>query len=160
MRVKGTAGFTLIELMIAVTIVAILAAVAYPSYTSYIAQSRRSDAQIALSQTAARMEKFFTQCSVYPTLTSQLNSGSITGCTGLGLPNVNSPDGHYTLALVVPTAALGCTGGVPATACFVLQATPVGPQLTADGSKCGTFTLSATGLKNATGSDSTRCWKK
>lgn len=166
MKSKTTTGFTLIELMITVVIVAILAAVAYPSYTSYIAQSRRSDAQIALTQTAARMEKFFTQCGQYPTTNAELDGGSIvaTGgsaaCSGLGLPNRNSPDERYTLALVAPTAALGCTAGVPATQCFVLEATPVGPQLAADGGKCTTFTLSATGIKKATGTDSAKCWKK
>ncbi|HET9108841.1 MAG TPA: prepilin-type N-terminal cleavage/methylation domain-containing protein, partial [Steroidobacteraceae bacterium] len=41
-------GFTLIELMIAVVVVAILMAIAVPSYESYVEKSRRTDAKTAL----------------------------------------------------------------------------------------------------------------
>jgi type IV pilus assembly protein PilE len=63
-RVRRTAlarhaGFTLIELMITVAIVAILAAVAFPSYTAYIQRSRISDATGLLSMTRVRLEQFF-----------------------------------------------------------------------------------------------------
>ena len=40
--VRGAGGFTLIELMITVVIVAILASVAYPSYTAYVARGHRT----------------------------------------------------------------------------------------------------------------------
>lgn len=53
------AGFTLIELMIAVAIVSILAAVAYPQYTSYVTRSRLAEATGTLSVTRVRMEQYF-----------------------------------------------------------------------------------------------------
>lgn len=53
------AGFTLIELMITVAIVAILASVAVPTYTAYIQRSRISDATGLLAMTRVRLEQFF-----------------------------------------------------------------------------------------------------
>jgi len=58
-------GFTLIELMIVVAIVAILAAVALPSYNNSIDKSRRADAQSALLGFSQAMEQFFTANSTY-----------------------------------------------------------------------------------------------
>lgn len=60
-----TEGFTLIELMITVAIVAILAAIAYPSYQDQVSSSRRSDAQGALSSFALAMERHFTSNNTY-----------------------------------------------------------------------------------------------
>lgn len=55
------AGFTLIELMITVAIVAILASVAYPSYKEYVAKSRRSEARTVLSSAQQWMERFYSE---------------------------------------------------------------------------------------------------
>jgi type IV pilus assembly protein PilE len=52
-------GFTLIELMIVVAIVAILAAIAIPSYTDYIRRGRLTDAISKLSAMRVRMEQYF-----------------------------------------------------------------------------------------------------
>lgn len=149
---KRLDGFTLVEMMIVVVIIAILAGIAYPSYTRYVAQTRRADAQIALTQTAARLEKFFTQCNRY---TANLG-GTFDNCTGLGV-NPNSPDGHYTLAI-----AAGPTGDIATS--FVVTATPVGTQLAQDGSRCRTLSLDSQGIKSATGSEGGptggTCWKR
>jgi len=54
-------GFTLIELMITVAIVAILASIAYPSYTDYIVRSRRTEAQTVLVAASQWMERFYSE---------------------------------------------------------------------------------------------------
>jgi type IV pilus assembly protein PilE len=52
-------GFTLIEVMITVAIIAILAAVALPAYSDYIMRGRVADATRALSARRAAMEQYF-----------------------------------------------------------------------------------------------------
>jgi type IV pilus assembly protein PilE len=54
-----TRGFTLIELMVAVAIVAILAAIALPAYNDYILRSRIPDGTNALAALRARMEQYY-----------------------------------------------------------------------------------------------------
>lgn len=64
-RSSGQAGFTLIELMIAVAIIGILAAIAYPSYLEHVKSTRRGDAQGDLASFANAMERYYTRNSTY-----------------------------------------------------------------------------------------------
>jgi type IV pilus assembly protein PilE len=57
--VKAQTGFTLIELMIAVAIVAILASIALPSYQQSIIRGHRSAAQAEMMDIANRQQQFF-----------------------------------------------------------------------------------------------------
>lgn len=59
MQQSSHRGFTLIELMIAVAVVAILAAVALPSYSEYIKRSRVPVGLDAMSAYAIRMEQYY-----------------------------------------------------------------------------------------------------
>ena len=52
-------GFTLIELMITVAIIAILAAVALPAYSTYVTRARITDAVKGLSEMRLKMEQYF-----------------------------------------------------------------------------------------------------
>lgn len=58
-------GFTLIELMVAVAVVAILAAVALPSYTDYVTRSKFTEAHTHLSDLRVKMEQFFQDNRTY-----------------------------------------------------------------------------------------------
>jgi type IV pilus assembly protein PilE len=58
-------GFTLIELMITVAIVAILAAVALPSYSAYVMRANVTDAAKGLSEMRLKMEQYFQDQRTY-----------------------------------------------------------------------------------------------
>ena len=47
---RGTRGFTLVEVMIALVVVAVLAMIAVPAYQDSIRKSRRSEAFTALAE--------------------------------------------------------------------------------------------------------------
>ncbi len=61
----GQGGFTLVELMIAVAVVAILAAVSMPAYTSFVQRSRVPPALMALLSYQLRMEQRFQDMGSY-----------------------------------------------------------------------------------------------
>lgn len=135
MRLKAN-GFTLIELMIVIAIVAILVMIAIPSYEKFITKSRRVDGQSSLMDLAVHMERYFTQNNTY---------------TGATLANMAvaaaSPESHYTLAINNANAAG-----------YAIQAAPQGVQASKD-TLCGTLTLDNLGQKGQTGAGATSdCW--
>jgi len=58
-------GFTLIELMAVVIIIAILASIAYPSYRDYILRGKITEAVSSLSELRLRAEKWFADNRTY-----------------------------------------------------------------------------------------------
>jgi len=140
-------GFTLIEVMITVVIIAIIATVAIPSYQSQMAQSRRSDAKIHLLEIMNRQDVFKSNYGVYTAVI--LAPGGCTGSAcGLNLASANSKEGYYSIA-----GAAGPTGSVASS--IQLTATPVGGGKQ-DGDACGNFVFDSTGVKSVSGSG--KCW--
>ncbi len=100
---RSERGFTLIELMIVVAIVAILAAVGYPSYRDHVARGQRSQGQQVLMDMAQRQEQF---------LLDQRQYNANPGAGGLGVSNNLPPGFRYT----VPNPLTGVNNGtVPPT---------------------------------------------
>lgn len=61
-------GFTLIDSMITIFIVAVLSVIAYPSYRQYILVSHRVEAKMMLMNVANQEEQFFLQAGHYASL--------------------------------------------------------------------------------------------
>jgi len=58
-RARAGSGFTLLELMVAVAIIAILTAIALPAYNTYVLRSKLTEAHNALSNFYVQMEQYF-----------------------------------------------------------------------------------------------------
>ena len=119
-------GYTLMELMIAVAIVAILATLALNSYSNATTRSRRAAIQSHMMEVASRQEQLLLDTRLYsdaspplPALRSELTA-------------------HYTLAVTV------ANGATPPT--FLITATPIGNQLAND-TRCGTLSLNHLGVR-------------
>jgi type IV pilus assembly protein PilE len=82
-------GFTIIELMIVVAIVAILAAVAMPIYSDYVMRSRLPEAHGALSTGRVRAEQWFQDQRVYTGFAcpTDTNFWRYTGCGNAAAAN-------------------------------------------------------------------------
>ncbi len=132
---RAIAGFTLIELMIVVAVVAILASIAVPSYQEQIRKSRRAQAKADVVEYMQMAERYFTVNNTY---------------VGFALPVAVSPreagaTARYNLAASTQTATA-----------LVLTATAVGPQAS---DRCGNLSVSNTGLKTESGTATlAECW--
>jgi type IV pilus assembly protein PilE len=141
------AGFSLIELMITVAIIAILGAVAVPLYNSSVRKSRRTEAKTAILDFAAREERLYATQNVYSTDPVAL------GYTAAGGSWPVSTGQYYQIE--APTIG-PATATTPGTFSVTVDPAPGSPQL--QDSICTSFTVTQTGLQSAAGSDPTQCW--
>lgn len=128
---RVTGGFTLVEMLVCLSLIGVLLGIALPTYREHIQRVRRLDAQKSLVELAQSLERFYT------------SRGSYLGAT---LPFEQSPrearEAYYRL---------GFASG-PEESRYVLQAEPVGAMA---GDACGVLTLASSGLRGAA---TERCW--
>ena len=137
-----SAGFNLIEMLIAVAIMGIIAAMALPSYQASVLRSGRSEAKSILLQVASNQERFFSANNSYSTNADPLVAPPAA--------TVTSETGLYQVTVAA------CGGGNIAN-CFVATATPQNNQAN---DSCTTITLSNTGVRGATGDTVDECWNR
>jgi type IV pilus assembly protein PilE len=155
-RCRGS-GFTLIELMIVVAVIAILAAVALPAYFDSIRKSRRADAIALMSQVAQAQERWRANSTQFATDfgTDFLN---VRSTAASGVASLTEP--YYTIS--IPSAAAGNTYTVRAiargaqvsdTRCFALEMRMLNGNLTyVSSTSAATIGASTT--------DANRCWNR
>jgi type IV pilus assembly protein PilE len=151
MKWDGAAGFTLIELMVVVVVLAILVGVAYPSYQDHIRKAKRAEGKTALLKTAQVLERWYSDKNTYgtspappyPPAPTAIDIAPLYGkaLTTIIYSGENPTDnqGSYTITAAAPDAAT-----CPIDACFLITATPNAPFVDP---LCGNFTLTSTGTR-------------
>ena len=152
-------GFTLIELMIALVVIGLLSAVAFPSYQEQVRRAKRAEGKTALLKAAQLQERIYItgDPSVANSIATYADNARLPSLFGMASGPVYSGENPSlnTGAYTITVDALGgtCTDFAQ---CFVLRASPNG---TFTDPKCGQLTLSSTGVRGSTGTESsTRCW--
>lgn len=130
---KSFEGFTLVELLVTISIVAILASIAFPAYIDFVTRSNRTEAQRELLRLANLQEQFYVDNRKY---TEDMKK--------LGL----SADPFITESNLYSIDAAVKNGG------FVLTATALEPQKS-DDVNCKKLSVSETGEKLPV----TACWE-
>ena len=135
-------GFTLVELMLVLTIAAMVAGIAYPSYTQYVLRSHRSHAQAQMLQAAHWMERAALTSGRYPTQAQHASA----------LESLSTQLGSARYAIRIQS-----TDG----SSFVITATPHHAQ---SQDPCGSLTLNQAGQRGVSAQPPnsllsvTQCW--
>jgi type IV pilus assembly protein PilE len=141
-------GFTLIELVVTMIIIAILAAIAIPGYINYVRKGRRTDAKSALLDMASLEERYFS-----------VNNQYSNAFGDFGYTVWPTPVGSNYYQVIQPTVSAATTAQP---AIYALEADPTGDQI--NDSQCAKFTLNSVGVqgsKNSAGAANTEpgtCW--
>jgi type IV pilus assembly protein PilE len=141
---KSLVGFTLIELMIAIAVVAILGTIAMVTYTSQVQKSRRTDARSAVMDLAGREEKLFSTTNAYSAAPSDLGYGPV----GANWP-INVGSNFYQVTVTIAAA--------PNPPGFSITATPIGTQV--NDTACTSLSIDQLGTQTATpAANASTCW--
>jgi len=123
-------GYTLVELVIALMIIALIVSIALPSYQESVRKARRSQAQSQLQGFANTAQRFFTEQGTYANAPVPAGSDTVFK--------------HYTFTFTSGPSATG----------YTIQAAPKSAQAS---DKCGTMTLDQTGVRTYSGT-AADCW--
>ncbi|MSQ98695.1 MAG: prepilin-type N-terminal cleavage/methylation domain-containing protein [Xanthomonadales bacterium] len=121
-KITKARGFTLIEAMIAVGVLALVLSLALPGYRAYVVRSNRTEALEALLAAAACQERIYTRANAYDT----------SACEG------STTNSLYTITVATSNGNQN----------FVATAAPQGNQ---SEDKCGSMAIDHTGAKTAAG---------
>lgn len=156
MKKQSMQGFTLIELMIVVAVVAILASIAYPAYTNSIIKGRRAEGRTALAELMQQQERFMTQTNSYCAFSNTSGTvAAVAGCDTVPFKTFsgdNSARAAYNLSATVCPPATAASAATALKECVQLSAEPV-----KNDPEAGTLQMLSTGTKTCS-TNSPVCW--
>ena len=147
---RSQIGFTLLELMIVVAVIAILAIIGLPMYTEQVRKGKRAEAVRALGDLQLRQESYRSEFPTYGNMTAANRDAGNFMDTPQRASDFNNGLKYYTI-----TASGNSATG------YTLTATRKGDL--ANDPKCGNFQLTMTaGVigKTVTSGNSDYCWRK
>ena len=141
-RQSHSMGFTLIEMMIVVALIAIIATIALPSFIDSVRKARRADAQQGLMEAAHALENYYARNAGYPDNASNTADLRLVGFNNAEWNDIRagSDTAYYEISLLAET------GGCDLDNCFTLQARPKAGSDQESDAVCW-FTLWSTGRK-------------
>ena len=151
MRNPRPAGFTLLELMIVVGVIAILALIALPNYAEQVRKGKRADAVRAVGELQLALERWRQECSTYADVATCKDfdeDGTVE--PGEGTYPTGPTSNYYDIAI----SGQGPTG-------YVITGTRKN-EMTSD-PRCGDFTMtfaSGTATKGVSLGDVAYCWRQ
>jgi type IV pilus assembly protein PilE len=144
MHARRQRGFSLVELMVTVAILAVISSLAVSAYSGYTRRAHRTEARIALLSIQTAQEKWFLQNNAYAQSLATLVAAPPAGL-GLNLTSTGlTPNSYYQVSFTAATATT-----------YTVRAAAYGAQ-TAD-TACLAFTISDSGAR--TPAESTGCWR-
>lgn len=143
------AGFTMIELMIAVAVIGILSAIVYPNYQNYIIRANRGVGEATLLEVASRQEQYFATNATYADALDDL------GYAAAYYIDRESEGTNAAGAIYLISVVAGPNAGVAPFTTFSLTATRQNRQTKDD--ECGDLGLNHRGVKTSTKSGA-KCW--
>lgn len=148
---RWSSGFTLVELLVTIVIVAMLTAIAVPGYRNHVVKTKRAAAAGCLVQFAAAMERYYT------TQVSYDFEGITTGDTDPVRPPC-ATEGNMDLAYTFPMPSKTASPATLSATGYVLKAVPTSTTAARD-KVCHTLTLDQRGTKDIeVRGTPTTCW--
>ena len=147
------AGFTLVELMVTLAVIAIISSLSVVSYRQYVRRANRVDGTSALLHLSAAEERYYLQHDQYATTAAELADPPPAG---LGITDTQQGLYEISVAASADGAAVG----------YIATATASGTGSQRDDDDCQVFTIDQSGTRGASDSGgaesaeiTARCWR-
>ncbi len=130
---KKSSAFSLLEMLLTLTIISILCAIAYPSYSLYFLRQKRFTAEVTLLKLAAALENFYNEHNSYQQATLD----------NIGFQTTMGDSYQFAIELATDTQ-------------YKISAEPIHSQ---QDTQCGKLSLDSNGEKNNSGAGNIQdCW--